>query len=127
MSRASIIGAYNTKFGSFVKKNKETGEVTDLQSIYDLVLEAGRGALADAGVPAADVDGVWVGSCAPGLFANQEHLASFAVEIDPEGLRFKPMTRCEGACASGSLALYDRSTRWRQDGPGWPWCWAWRR
>jgi len=48
-----------------------------------------------------------VGSCAPGLFANQEHLAAFATEIDPEGLRFKSMTRCEDACASGSVALYD--------------------
>jgi acetyl-CoA C-acetyltransferase len=106
MSRASIVGAYNTAFGSFVKKNKETGEVADLKTIYDLVLEAGRGALADAGVAGRDVDGVWVGSCAPGLFANQEHLAAFATEIDPEGLRFKPMTRCEDACASGSVALY---------------------
>lgn len=107
MSRACIIGAYNGKFGSFVRKNKETGEVTDVTSIYELMVEAGRGALADAGIAGKDVDGVWVGSCAPGLFANQEHIASYAAEIDPEGLRFKPLTRCEGACASGSLALYD--------------------
>ena len=107
MSKVSIIGASNTKFGSLVKKNKETGEVTDLASIYDLMIEAGRGALADAGLSGKDVDGVWVGSCAPGLFANQEHLAAFATEIDPEGLRFKSMTRCEDACASGSVALYD--------------------
>ena len=107
MSKVSIVGAHNTKFGSLVKKNRETGEVTDLQSIYDLMIEAGRGALADAGVTGQDIDGVWVGSCAPGLFANQEHLAAFATEIDPEGLRFKAMTRCEDACASGSVALYD--------------------
>ncbi|MGA2976105.1 MAG: propanoyl-CoA acyltransferase [Spirochaetia bacterium] len=107
MSRASIIGAYNGRFGSFVCKNKETGEVTDLKSIYELMLEAGQGALADAGISGKEVDAVWVSSCAPGLFANQEHIASFAAEIDPEGLRFKPMTRCEDACASGSVALYD--------------------
>ena len=107
MSSASIIGAYNTRFGSFVQKNKETGEVTDLKSLYDLILEAGRGALADAGVAGSEVDGVWLGTCAPGLFANQEHLAAFALEIDPVGLRYKPMTRCEDACASGSVALYD--------------------
>lgn len=107
MSRVSIVGAYNTKFGSFVKRNKETGEVTDLISIYDLMMEAGRGALKDAGIAGRDVDGVWVGSCAPGLFANQEHVAAMAPEIDPEGLRFKPMTRCEDACASGSVALYN--------------------
>jgi acetyl-CoA C-acetyltransferase len=107
MSRVSIIGAYNSKFGNFVKRNKETGEVSDLKSIYELIVEAGQGALADAGVTGAEIDGVWVASCAPGVFANQEHLASFAMEIDPVGLRYKPMTRCEDACASGSVALYD--------------------
>lgn len=107
MSKISIIGASNTKFGSLVKKDKETKEITDLKSIYDLMIEAGRAALADAGVSGSEIDGVWVGSCAPGLFANQEHLASLATEIDPEGLRFKSMTRCEDACASGTVALYD--------------------
>ncbi len=107
MSRVSIVGAYNTRFGSFVKKNRETGEVVDVTTIYDLMIEAGRGALKDAGISGKDVDGVWVGSCAPGLFTNQEHIAAMAPEIDPEGLRFKPMTRCEDACASGSVALYN--------------------
>ncbi len=107
MSAISIIGAYNSKFGSFVTRNHETGVFTDHKSIYELIIEAGQGALSDAGISGKDVDGVWLGSFAPGLFANQEHLASFAVEIDPVGLRFKPMTRCEAACASGSVALYD--------------------
>jgi acetyl-CoA C-acetyltransferase len=107
MSKVSIVGAYNSKFGSLVQKNKETGEVTDLKSIYELMVEAGRGAIADSGLSAKDIDGVWVGSCAPGLFANQEHLAAIGPEIDPEGLRFKAMTRCEDACASGSVALYN--------------------
>jgi acetyl-CoA C-acetyltransferase len=106
MSSVSIIGAYNSKFGSFVKRNKETGEVTDLKTIYELMTEAGKGALADAGITAKEVDGVWVGSCAPGQFANQEHLAAFATEIDPD-LRYASMTRCEAACASGSVAVYD--------------------
>lgn len=107
MSKVSIVGAYNSKFGSFVQKNRETGAVSDLKSIYDLMIEAGRGALIDAGIEGKDVDGVWVGSYAPGLFANQEHIAAIATEIDPEGLRFKSMSRCEAACASGSVALYD--------------------
>jgi len=107
MSRASIIGAYNTAFGNFVRRDKQTGAVTDLKTIYDLMLEAGRGALADAGIEGRDVDGVWVGTFAPGQFANQEHLAAFAAEIDPQGLRFTPITRCEAACASGSVAIYD--------------------
>ena len=107
MSSTSIIGAYNSKFGSFVTRNHETGEFTDLKSIYELIVESGKGALSDAGITGKDVDGVWLGSFAPGLFANQEHLAAFATEIDPLGLRFKSMTRCEAACASGSVALYD--------------------
>lgn len=107
MSKVSIVGGYNTAFGNFVKKDKETGTVTDLKSIYELLVEAGRGAIVDAGVEASDVDAVWVASCAPGIFANQEHLGALGVEVAPEALRFKPMNRVEDACASGSVALYN--------------------
>jgi len=107
VANVSIVGAYNTQFGNFVKKNKGTGEVADLRSIYDLTLEAGRGAIADAGIDPNDIDGVWVGSCAPGIFANQEHIAAYAPEIAPEALRFKPMNRVEDACSSGSVAIYN--------------------
>lgn len=107
MSKVSIIGAYNTAFGAFVSKNKETKEVTDLKSIYALMNEAGQGALADAGMESPEIDGIWVGSCSPSLFANQEHLAPNALEVEPKGLRFKAATRCEGACASSSVALYN--------------------
>lgn len=106
MSQASIIGAYNTEFGAFVKKDKTTGLVTDTKSYYDLLVEAGRGAIADSGLDPKDIDAVYVGSCSPGSFINQEHVAPLAAEIDP-ALRFKPMTRCECACASSSVALYD--------------------
>ncbi|WP_306597730.1 hypothetical protein [Geothrix sp. 21YS21S-2] len=106
MSKASIIGAYNTEFGAFVKKDKKTGLMTDTKTYYDLLIEAGRGAIKDAGLEAKDIDAVFVGSCSPGSFINQEHVAPIAAEIDP-ALRFKPMTRCECACASSSVALYD--------------------
>ena len=105
MSKASIIGAYNTEFGAFMKKDKATGLITDTRTYYDLLVEAGRGAIADAGLEAKDIDAIFVGSCSPGSFINQEHVAPLAAEIDP-ALRFKPMTRCECACASGSVALY---------------------
>jgi len=105
MSKASIIGAYNTEFGAFVKKDRTTGLITDTKSYYDLLVEAGRGAIADSGLEAKDIDAVFVGSCSPGTFINQEHVAPLAAEIDP-ALRFKPMTRCECACASGSVAIY---------------------
>lgn len=106
MSKASIIGAYNTAFGAFVTKDKATGLMTDTKTYYDLLIEAGRGAIADAGLDAQDIDAIYVGSCSPASFLNQEHVAPIAAEIDP-ALRFKPMTRCECACASSSVALYD--------------------
>ena len=107
MSKVSIIGAYNTKFGSFVEKNRETGEVKDLKSYYDLIIEAGQGALRDAGVEAKDIDGIWLGSCSPSMFANQEHAGPLTLEIAPDDLRFVHTTRTEGACASSSIALYN--------------------
>ncbi|TXT43403.1 MAG: hypothetical protein FD137_1838, partial [Spirochaetes bacterium] len=36
MSNVSIIGGCNTAFGNFVKKDKVSGEITDLKSIYEL-------------------------------------------------------------------------------------------
>ncbi len=106
MSKVSIIGAHNTAFGAFVKKDKETGVVTDLKSFYQLIVEAGQGALKDAAIDPEEIDGVWIGSCSPSLFANQEHVAPLGAEIDPS-FRFKPMTRTEAACASSSVALYN--------------------
>jgi acetyl-CoA C-acetyltransferase len=107
MSKVSIIGAYNTKFGSFVEKNKETGEIKDLKSYYDLIIEAGQGALKDADVEAKDIDGIWLGTCSPSMFTNQEHAGPLALEIAPNDLRFVHTTRTEGACASSSIALYN--------------------
>lgn len=106
MSKASIIGAYNTEFGAFVVRDKTTGLVTDTRTYYQLLIEAGRGAIADAGLEAKDIDAIYIGSSSPALFVNQEHVAPIAAEIDP-ALRFKPMTRCESACASSSVALYN--------------------
>lgn len=107
MSDVGIMGTYHTKFGSFVEKNRETGEIKDLKSIYELLNEAGRGAIADAGLSAKEIDGVWIGSCSPALFTGQEHLAAVGVEIAPDDLLYKAMNRCEAACASSSVALYN--------------------
>jgi acetyl-CoA C-acetyltransferase len=107
MSNVSIIGAYNTKFGAFVEKNRETGEIKDTQSYYDLLIEAGSGAIKDAGLAPEEIDGIWLGSCSPSLFINQEHVGPLGLEVAPEVLRFIPTTRTEGACASSSVALYN--------------------
>ena len=107
MSKTSIIGAYNTKFGSLVKKNRETKEVTDLKSIEELIIEAARGAVEDAQIDPGEIDGIWIGSCAPGLFAEQEHIGPITLEAFPKEWRFIPATRTEDACASSSVAVYD--------------------
>ncbi len=107
MGKTSIIGAYNTKFGSFVEKNKETGEVKDIKSYYELLEEAGRGAIEDAGISPKEIDGIWIGSCSPSKFINQEHVAPLGLEVAPDDLKFVPTFRTESACASSSAALYN--------------------
>jgi acetyl-CoA C-acetyltransferase len=107
MSKVSIIGAHNTKFGAFVEKNRETGDIKDTKTYYELLIEAGQGAIKDAGLEPEDIDGIWVGSCSPSLFINQEHVGPLGLEVAPEALRFVPTTRTEGACASSSVAIYN--------------------
>ena len=58
MSEVCIIGAYNTAFGAFVTKDKISGLVTDTKTYYDLLIEAGRGAIADAGIDPQDIDAI---------------------------------------------------------------------
>ncbi|HBG02306.1 MAG TPA: propanoyl-CoA acyltransferase [Firmicutes bacterium] len=88
----NVIGTYHSKVGRLE------------ESVYDLLIQAGQGALMNAGVAAKDIDGIWIGNFSGGGFNSQEHLAPIAVDIDPE-LRFKPATRVENACASGSAAI----------------------
>lgn len=73
-------------------------------SLEDLIQDAAREALADAGISAADVDAVWLGNFNAGMVPDG-FCSSMILGAD-EGLRFKPATRCENACASGSAALY---------------------
>lgn len=88
----NVIGTYHSKVGRL------EGDV------YELLIEAGKGALQDAGVAAKDIDGIWVGNFSGGGFNSQEHLGPCVVDIDVD-LRFKPATRVENACASGSAAI----------------------
>ena len=61
-------------------------------------------ALADAGVAAADIDEVFVGQINAG-FQRQEFPSSLVMQSEP-ALRFKPATRVENACATGSAAIH---------------------
>ncbi|MDK3074420.1 acetyl-CoA acetyltransferase [Sedimentitalea sp. JM2-8] len=88
-----IAGWGHTKFGKLAD-----------QGLEDLIVSAGREALADAGLSGADVDGIWIGHFNGGLVADG-FPSSLALQIDPD-LRFKPATRLENACASGSAAVF---------------------
>lgn len=88
-----ITGWGHTKFGKL-----------EGQSLEDLIVAAGREALADAGISGADVDGVWVGHFNAGMVGDG-FPSSLAMGIDP-GLRYAPATRLENACASGSAAVF---------------------
>ncbi len=73
-------------------------------SLEDLIHAAAREALADAGLTGEDIDAVWLGNFNAGMVPDG-FCSSMVLSAD-EGLRFKPATRCENACASGSAALY---------------------
>ncbi|MEO1038583.1 MAG: acetyl-CoA acetyltransferase [Pseudomonadota bacterium] len=73
-------------------------------SIFDLMADATRDALADARVDASRIETIHVGNFAAELFCGQGLLGGMATHIDPafEGL---PTSRHEAACASGSMAI----------------------
>jgi acetyl-CoA C-acetyltransferase len=71
-----------------------------------VVVEAGVGAVSDAGVVGEKIDAMFVGNMSGGQFVEQEHIG--ALIADYSGLAkdiHVPSTRVEAACASGGLAL----------------------
>lgn len=92
MRRVAIIGAAMTQFGEHWERG-----------FRDLVIEAGVKALDDAHVHGENLDAGFIGTMASGRLVGQEHIG--ALLADYMGLTPKPITRIEGACASGSLAL----------------------
>ena len=65
--------------------------------------EAGQETLRQLG-GAQQVDETVIGNFMAARFNKQGHIGAFAPMVDA-GLRFKPSSRVEGACASGGLAL----------------------
>src|SRR5256884_9181821 len=90
---ASIVGWAHTPFGKF-----------DTEPVESLVVKVATEALADAGISAADVDEIMLGHFNAG-FSPQDFTASLVLQADP-ALRFKPTTRVENACATGSAAVH---------------------
>ena len=91
MQKVAVVGVGQTKFG-------EKWE----ESLRDLGRDAGIAAIKDAKIEKKEIDGVWVGNMSGGRFAGQEHIG--ALIADHLGIN-APATRCEVACASGSLAF----------------------
>lgn len=92
MRRVAIIGAGMTKFGEHWEKG-----------FRELVVEAGIKAVEDAKISGENITAGYIGTMASGKLIGQEHIG--ALIADYMGLNPIPITRVEGACASGSLAL----------------------
>ena len=94
MPRAHIIGWHHLPFGKF--------DNLDLEALTG---QATSGALRHAGVAAEEVDAVYVGHGGMGM-VRENFVSSYPMQAEP-GLRFKPATRVENACATGTAALYE--------------------
>ena len=88
-----IVGWAHSKFGKHEGVELET-----------LIVDAATEALVDAGVAPADVDEIYIGHFNGG-FVMQDFTASLVLQVHND-LRFKPATRVENACATGSAAIH---------------------
>lgn len=88
----AIVGWGHTVFGR-----------NDGETVESLIVKATRDALTHAGVAPADIDEIYLGHFNAG-FSRQDFTAALVLQADP-ALRFKPATRVENACATGSAAV----------------------
>ena len=93
MTNISIVGWAHSAFGKLDDQDSES-----------LIQSMAANALADSGLHPQDISGVFIGQFNCG-FSKQDFPSSLPIQSVPE-LRFKPSTRCENACASGSAAIY---------------------
>ncbi len=89
---ACIVGWAHSKFGKHDGVDVET-----------LIAKAAADAMADAGVGPEDIDEIYLGHFNGG-FVRQEFTSSLVLQASDK-LRFKPTTRVENACATGSAAI----------------------
>ncbi|MEE3049240.1 MAG: acetyl-CoA acetyltransferase [Pseudomonadota bacterium] len=68
-----------------------------------MIIQVATEAMADAGVGPADIDAIYVGQF--GRFERQEFTSSLVFQASDK-FRFKPSTRVENACATGSAAVH---------------------
>ena len=89
---ASIVGWAHSRFG------KLEGE-----TLESLITKVATEAIEHAGIGPEDVDEIVLGHFNAG-FSPQDFTASLVLQAD-DRLRFKPATRVENACATGSAAV----------------------
>ncbi|MBX3529250.1 MAG: acetyl-CoA acetyltransferase [Rhizobiaceae bacterium] len=89
---ACVVGWAHSKFGK-----------QDALTLEDLITGVAREALDHAGIGPDDVDEIVLGHFNAG-FSAQDFTASLVLQAD-DRLRFKPATRVENACATGSAAV----------------------
>jgi len=89
---ANIVGWAHSPFG----------KLTD-ETVESLIVGVARDALDHAGIAPDDVDEIVLGHFNGG-FSAQDFTASLVLQAD-DRLRFKPATRVENACATGSAAV----------------------
>ncbi|EAV44528.1 acetyl-CoA acetyltransferase [Roseibium aggregatum IAM 12614] len=90
---AAMVGWAHMPFG---KHSEETVE--------SMIVKVAVDAIKDAGIEPGDVDEILLGHFNAG-FSAQDFTASLVLQADP-ALRFKPATRVENACATGSAAVH---------------------
>ncbi len=90
---ACMVGWSHTKFGKLEGEDAES-----------LIVRVACDAIADAGVAPGDIDAIYLGFYNGG-FSAQDFGASLVLQAD-DALRFKPATRVENACATGSAAMH---------------------
>jgi acetyl-CoA C-acetyltransferase len=89
---ACVVGWAHSRFG------KNEGE-----TLEDMIVGVAREAIVHAGIGPDDVDEIVLGHFNAG-FSPQDFTASLVLQAD-DRLRFKPATRVENACATGSAAV----------------------
>jgi acetyl-CoA C-acetyltransferase len=90
---ACIVGWAHTPFG------KLEGE-----TVESLIGQVAIAALRDAGIAERDIDEIILGHFNAG-FSAQDFTAALVLQASPD-FRFKPATRVENACATGSAAIH---------------------
>ncbi len=92
MTDTAIVGWAHTPFGKLE------------EDVEGLLARVAGAAIEDAGIQPSEIDGVFVGMFNNG-FSKQDFPSSLPLQ-SVDALRFKPATRYENACASGSAAIH---------------------